>query len=181
MAEHNTTVLYWIVSDTAVRKALNSFIEQSSDFMGRLVICPDETAVPDGAKTLLMADEPKALGQYLDMVAYQLAQASAQDIRIGPYSLCAATRQLQSLDGAETAQAIDLTDKEYDLLAALGKAGMQGLQRDDLYRQVWGYHVEIETHTLETHIYRLRQKIEIDPAQPDILLTSKEGYRLRFD
>jgi len=70
-----------------------------------------------------------------------------------------------------------LTDKEAAILTALiESAGV--VSRDDLLNMVWGYGDGIDTHTLETHIYRLRQKVEDDPAQAAILLTEAGGYRL---
>jgi len=76
-------------------------------------------------------------------------------------------------------QAIRLTEKESALLEVLVKAGGKAVSRDDLLRHVWRYAPDVETHTLETHIYRLRQKIEDDPATPEIVVTDGDGYRLK--
>lgn len=73
---------------------------------------------------------------------------------------------------------IDLTEKECDLLIELWRAHPNSVSKEELLHSIWEYQTELETHTLETHIYRLRQKIETDPAKPDLLLTDKNGYRL---
>ena len=70
-----------------------------------------------------------------------------------------------------------LTDKEAAILSHLLAAdGVVG--RDELLAGVWGYGEGVDTHTVETHVYRLRQKIEDDPAQASVLLTEAGGYRL---
>ena len=71
-----------------------------------------------------------------------------------------------------------LTDKETSILKYLFRAGERPVSRDDLLNDVWGYNAGVTTHTLETHIYRLRQKIEENPAEAQILLTEPGGYRL---
>ena len=74
--------------------------------------------------------------------------------------------------------AIALTEKECGLIAALYAEGESSVSREALLKEVWEHTAELDTHTLETHIYRLRQKIEQDPAVPRIILTEREGYRL---
>jgi hypothetical protein len=71
-----------------------------------------------------------------------------------------------------------LTDTEARLLACLFDAQGAEIGRDVLLQRVWGYRPGLDTHTLETHVYRLRKKIEADPANPAIVLTTDTGYRL---
>lgn len=75
---------------------------------------------------------------------------------------------------------IGLTGKECDILLALYEAEGQRMPRRALLESVWSYASDVETHTLETHIYRLRQKIEDDPGNPAILLTHGDGYALNI-
>ena len=78
----------------------------------------------------------------------------------------------------KTQQKLKLTDKERDILLTLIGAGGQPVTRQALLDEVWAYAPGVETHTLETHIYRLRQKIEADPADPRIVLTDDAGYKI---
>jgi len=71
-----------------------------------------------------------------------------------------------------------LTDKETAILKYLYRAGDRIVGRDVLLDEVWGYNANVTTHTLETHVYRLRQKIEPDPSSAQILVTEPGGYRL---
>jgi hypothetical protein len=73
-----------------------------------------------------------------------------------------------------------LTDKEKDILVALLTAPQKTLSRQELMDRVWAYADGVETHTLETHIYRLRQKIEKDPAHPAVLVTLPDGYTIKI-
>jgi DNA-binding response OmpR family regulator len=93
---------------------------------------------------------------------------------VGPYSFRPASKLL--LDEAE--KKIRLTEKETNILKYLYRAGNAVVARDVLLHEVWGYNAGVTTHTLETHIYRLRQKIEPDPANAKILVTEPGGYRL---
>lgn len=74
---------------------------------------------------------------------------------------------------------IRLTEKETAILKYLYRAGNQMITRETLLNEVWGYNAAVTTHTLETHVYRLRQKIETDPSNADILVTVTGGYQLR--
>jgi DNA-binding response OmpR family regulator len=93
---------------------------------------------------------------------------------VGPYTFKPASKLL--LDEAE--KKIRLTEKETNILKYLYRAGNAVVPRDVLLHEVWGYNAGVTTHTLETHIYRLRQKIEPDPSNAKILVTEPGGYRL---
>jgi DNA-binding response OmpR family regulator len=93
---------------------------------------------------------------------------------IGPYSFQPAAKLLESQDGGK----VRLTDKETSILKYLYRQGPKTITRDVLLKEVWGYNNRVTTHTLETHIYRLRQKIERDPANARLLVTEEGGYRL---
>lgn len=95
-------------------------------------------------------------------------------IPLGPYLFFPAESLLQRAEG----DTIRLTEKERDILLALLDARGEKVLRGALLDRVWGYAGGVETHTLETHIYRLRQKIEEDPARPLLLLTEEDGYSL---
>jgi DNA-binding response OmpR family regulator len=96
--------------------------------------------------------------------------------RIGPYEFKPAMKVL--IDGAT--KKIRLTEKETNILKYLYRAGGKTIARDELLTEVWGYNAGVTTHTLETHVYRLRQKIEPDPANARLLMTDAGGYRLQF-
>jgi DNA-binding response OmpR family regulator len=94
---------------------------------------------------------------------------------IGPYVFRPSAKLLQ--DRAKNRR-IRLTEKETAILKFLYRAGARPVVRQVLLNEVWGYNAAVTTHTLETHIYRLRQKIEVDPANARLLLTEGGGYRL---
>ncbi|MEM7422308.1 MAG: response regulator transcription factor [Pseudomonadota bacterium] len=93
---------------------------------------------------------------------------------VGPYSFRPGGKMLVDDDEKR----IRLTEKETNILKFLYRAGGRTVERDTLLREVWGYNAGVTTHTLETHIYRLRQKIEPDPSNARILVTETGGYRL---
>jgi DNA-binding response OmpR family regulator len=93
---------------------------------------------------------------------------------IGPYTFKPASKLLINDKGAK----IRLTEKETSILKYLYRAGEKVVGRDVLLHEVWGYNAGVTTHTLETHIYRLRQKIEKDPSNAELLVTETGGYKL---
>ena len=94
---------------------------------------------------------------------------------VGPYAFLPAAKMLTN---SETDRKIRLTEKETAILKFLYRAGGKVVSRDTLLDEVWGYNAGVNTHTLETHVYRLRQKIEPDPQQNVILITESGGYKL---
>lgn len=94
--------------------------------------------------------------------------------KIGPYVFKPSAKIL--LDDDE--KKIRLTEKETSILKFLYRTGEKVVGRDTLLHEVWGYNSGVTTHTLETHIYRLRQKIEPDPSQAALLVTEPGGYKL---
>ena len=94
---------------------------------------------------------------------------------IGPYTFRPSAKLLQE---PTKNRRIRLTEKEAAILKFLYRAGTRPVARQVLLNEVWGYNANVTTHTLETHIYRLRQKIEPDPGNARLLVTEGGGYRL---
>ena len=93
---------------------------------------------------------------------------------LGPYTFKPAMKTLVTEDERK----IRLTEKETNILKYLYRAPDGVVPRDVLLHEVWGYNAGVTTHTLETHIYRLRQKIEPEPSNARLLVTESGGYRL---
>lgn len=122
--------------------------------------------------------KPFRLGVLLARLRAHIRQHERSDdavFVIGPYTFQPANKIL--LD-EEKNKKIRLTDKEAAILKYLYRAGDKVVGRDVLLDEVWGYNAGVTTHTLETHVYRLRQKIEADPSNARLLVTEPGGYRL---
>ena len=104
----------------------------------------------------------------------QHEQSEDAVFKIGPYTFKPAAKILIRGDNRK----VRLTEKETNILKFLYRAGERVVGREILLHEVWGYNAGVTTHTLETHIYRLRQKIEADPSQAQILVTETGGYKL---
>ena len=144
------------------------------------------TAMDSDADTILALDsgandyvtKPFKLNVLLARLRAQLRQHEQSEdavFTIGPYSFRPSAKILESQDGKTK---IRLTEKETAILKYLYRAGSAVVGRDTLLGEVWGYNAGVTTHTLETHVYRLRQKIEADPSNAEILVTEPGGYRL---
>ena len=120
--------------------------------------------------------KPVRLGVLMARLRSQLRQFELSDeatFQIGPYSFRPAAKML--ITGPRK---IHLTEKETAILKYLYRVGDKPVPRETLLGEVWGYNAGVTTHTLETHIYRLRQKIEADPTEARLIVTEPEGYRL---
>ena len=104
----------------------------------------------------------------------QHEQSEDAVFQIGPYSFKPASKILVDEKGSK----IRLTEKESSILKYLYRATEKVVTREVLLHEVWGYNAGVTTHTLETHIYRLRQKIEKDPSNSELLVTEMGGYKL---
>lgn len=123
--------------------------------------------------------KPFKMGVLIARVRAQLRQFEQSEdatFTIGPYSFRPANKML--MDNEKAGKKVRLTEKETAILKYLLRAGQKPVARDMLLTEVWGYNAEVSTHTLETHVYRLRQKIERNPAEAKLLLTEPGGYRL---
>lgn len=122
---------------------------------------------------------PVRLGRITQAVKYhlQLKQRNKDliPVKMGDYTLDPKSNTL--IWGGDT---VKLTEKEQDMLLFFYQNKEKTVSREELLEHVWGYAEGVETHTLETHIYRLRQKIEKDPVNPQFLMTDDVGYRLNF-
>jgi len=104
----------------------------------------------------------------------QHEQSEDAVFQIGRYTFKPASKLLVDQNGSK----VRLTEKETSILKYLYRSGEKVVTRDVLLHEVWGYNAEVTTHTLETHIYRLRQKIEKDPGNAELLVTETGGYKL---
>jgi DNA-binding response OmpR family regulator len=121
--------------------------------------------------------KPYRLGVLLARIRAQLRsheQSESAVFRLGPYEFRPAAKVLIDAAGKK----IRLTEKETNILKYLYRAGAKPVSREELLAEVWGYNAGVTTHTLETHVYRLRQKIEPDAAHARLLITEMGGYRL---
>jgi DNA-binding response OmpR family regulator len=144
------------------------------------------TAAASDSDTILGLDsgandyitKPFRFGVLLARIRAQLRSHEASEdavFRIGPYEFRPSSKLLVD----DKAKKVRLTEKETNILKYLYRSGSKAVSREELLTEVWGYNAGVTTHTLETHVYRLRQKIEPDPANARLLLTEAGGYRLQ--
>jgi DNA-binding response OmpR family regulator len=122
--------------------------------------------------------KPFRLGVLLARLRAHLRQHEQSEdavFTIGPYTFQPSGKVL--VDEVDERK-IRLTEKETSILKYLYRSGAKAVDRDTFLGEVWGYNAGVTTHTLETHVYRLRQKIESDPSNAEILVTEPGGYRL---
>ena len=146
-----------------------------ADYIPHIVII-DQTDMADIVMTQkdLVVNNPLKVGYYLDKIeetVFHRHRGHAMSYK--EYALLYSDCRVRIDD-----QTFDLSERERDLMAELILAGDTGCTRDHLLTKIWGYRPDLDTHALETQIYRLRQKIETMPDQPCYLITIEGGYKL---
>ncbi len=155
----------------------------NSNQLNKIIICNNETdnsVNGNNSASYCYMTSPFRLGAFIDQCnrmirTHERLLEIPPLIELGIYDfLPREYRLVIKNDGRE----IRLTDKERDILLALYHNKDIALDRKTLLQDVWGFVDGVETHTLETHIYRLRKKIEPEPARPEYIITSGNGYKL---
>ena len=177
-----------VCSDDKSRRVIEKTLQTEGLIEKCTLVANDEPGAPVHFRiTAVAADEaedfagqvlswPVRLGHLVDRVRMMITrQSDDAAYKIGPYIL----KPSQLILSRDAGEPIKLTEKEAEILKILSIQDGQSISRQELMDLVWGYAEGVETHTLETHLYRLRQKIEQDPSDPQILLTEESGgYRL---
>jgi DNA-binding response OmpR family regulator len=133
-------------------------------------------ALEGGASDFLMSPfRPAELAARLRAQIRAHANSADIVIRIGSYRFAPATRMIEN---TETGETIRLTQKEAEVLKFLHRADGQPVARQTLLRDVWGYRDGADSYTVESHVYRLRRKIEANPSRPRYLVNDAGGYLL---
>jgi DNA-binding response OmpR family regulator len=157
-------------------------VMRRNGYKGPIIMLTGQGSEPD---TILGLDsgandyvtKPFRFGVLLARIRAHLRQHEQSEdaiFKVGPYTFKPSAKMLIREDSKK----IKLTEKETAIIKFLYRAGEQIISRDVLLHDVWGYNAGVTTHTLETHIYRLRQKIERDPGHAELLITEGGGYKL---
>lgn len=169
-----------------LKSAITSNLQLLKTHLGGDVVLGDYMSDNDalffqcGHEDKRQIETPVRLGTLIDIILSQVNDTravwrKAGDLSIGHYNLKAREMMLLPVSSGVP---ISLTEKERDMVQCIYAQEGHEIDRDVLLQEVWGYGEAIETHTLETHIYRLRQKVESDPSSPKWLVTTERGYKL---
>jgi len=137
-----------------------------------ILLARREAATPEGFDGAMR--RPLRFAGLMAMIRAKIAPSAAAGATLGEHFFCETTQTLMGPDGVRRL----LTEKETAILARLARARGGVVARDVLLREIWGYSPAVDTHTLETHIHRLRRKIEDASGRPKLLLSAPSGYRL---
>ena len=110
----------------------------------------------------------------IDFVLAKISGSSDVSYRIGPFVFFPEKKVIKFDDQTN----IELTEKEVSILKCLLSHGEEPVDRKKLLKQVWNYNLDVTTHTLESHIYRLRQKLETDPSIPRLIISEDGGFKI---
>ena len=124
--------------------------------------------------------KPLVLNNFLNLLQAGIniyENSSDGYLNFNQYELRPSKKEILNLRNGEV---IKLTEKEVAIIKYLYKAKDKIVSKNELLQEVWGYSPEATTHTIETHIYRLRQKVEHEDMSAQIILTSDGGYQLKI-
>ena len=110
----------------------------------------------------------------INFVLAKISGSSDVSYRIGPFLFFPEKKVIKFVDQPN----IELTEKEVSILKCLLSHGEEPVDRKKLLKQVWNYNLDVTTHTLESHIYRLRQKLETDPSIPRLIISEGGGFKI---
>ncbi len=143
---------------------INSDMQQSLSFQ-------------ENKKQHYFIEKPFKISAFLkktEIVLAQILNVNDETHKIGPFVFFPSEKVIIFQHQIE----IELTDKEVDILKCLLNSGGKTVDKVRLLKQVWDYNLDISTHTLETHIYRLRQKLEVDSSVPRLIVSKAGGFAI---
>ena len=115
------------------------------------------------------------LNKKISIILAKISNSNEITHKIGPFMFFPQKKVIMLGDKTK----VELTEKEVDILKCLIRSGEEIVDKDKLLKQVWNYSSDVTTHTLETHIYRLRQKLEIDSSIPRLIISKGGGFTIR--
>lgn len=182
--QHNLTLH---ILESPILSDTNTILITSNHTLAQQTSCPTilchNTPPPHNTSHITHLSPPIALKQLIDIIESHLPSPQQQTdifLTIGPYTLNTHTRTLHcnEPDLFSKHTTIHLTEKETALLQRLHQANGAAVSAKTLLQDIWGYTNNIDTQTLQTHIYRLRQKIDSKEAQTSVIATEGDGYKL---
>lgn len=134
----------------------------------------------ENGELVFLVEKPFRLNEFLNNLRScinKFENSSDAYLTFNNYELHPLAKEILNLRNNEL---IKLTEKEVAVIKYLYKAKDKIVSKTDLLQDVWDYNAEVSTHTIETHIYRLRQKVEHDDVDAQLIITENGGYKLKF-
>lgn len=129
-----------------------------------------------GKLPVIQVQKPIKLNRLLADIAQAMVKPAGDELSIAKnYRLMLRQKQLLHVPSSA---AVDLTDKEMQLLETLASAGSRAVAKEQLLKEVWGIDAALDTHTLETHIYRLRGKLR-ELSGEELIAAIDGGYAIQ--
>ena len=162
--------------DLDVIKVDNQIISEQVSKLSSEYLIISKFEVPGYKNNLILDKVPIKIEKIVQLINLKFLKNtfnSQSDISIGLYKLNLNSRQISKND-----KVIDLTERELNLILFIKKSGSEG-KINELQKKVWEYGADLETHTVETDIYRLRKKIKENFNEENFIISSKNGYLIK--